>query len=115
MLNGTVNDSENCAGRIAAEAFNIARVVDIGDAMEYFGIAAMTLCLSDERLVEVDPGTWAYHTWPWPPRDRECVRREYDEMVEELRLKASNPSQSTEAREPIREFYTDARHCAEQP
>ena len=108
-------DSRNCVGRTAAEAFNIARVVDIGYGMEYFGIAAMTLCLSDERLIEVDPGTRFYHEWPWPPRDRECVRREYNEMVVKLRLMVSNPNQSTDASQPVRGFYTDARNCAGQP
>ena len=108
-------DSESCVREIAADGFNISRTKDIEDGMEYFGIAAMTLCLSDERLNEIKPYPLWGSEWPWPPRDRECVRKEYDEMVERLWIEANSPSQSTNAKDPIQEFYEDAPRCLDRP
>ena len=84
-------------------------------AWNTFGIAAMTLCLSDERLNEIKPYPLWGSEWPWPPRDRECVRKEYDEMVERLWIEANSPSQSTNAKDPIQEFYEDAPRCLDRP
>ena len=100
-------NGENCAREIASEGYRVAKSLDMERVFPIFEFheIAQALCLTQEQLGAVYDPPAHDARYVWPPRDRECLRRKYDEMVERQRIVANPPGQFADGKDAMREFY----------